>query len=114
MPDIAEIKGLKLLIVVVNRGDGKKVEKILKKMGTGDCFICLGYGTVPEEIMELLGGTFYKKDVVFCVVNAEDRDVFFEVLERKMKLGQSGKGIAVSIPLTGVDSSETLYELLNV
>ena len=45
-----ELKGLRMIITFVDRGQGEKVTKLYEKLGAANHQIFLGYGTASSEI----------------------------------------------------------------
>lgn len=60
-----------LLLSVVERGKGKKLMARLKNKNIPLHFQCVGFGTAPTEMMDILGLGSNDKDIVFSVAAEE-------------------------------------------
>src|SRR5690606_34629315 len=93
---------IKLLVTIVDRGQGNKVVKLNEKEHVHVQFVFLGHGTASSEILDYLGLGETEKDVVVGLVpEAKITDVL-TTLRDKMQLNVPGKGIAFTMPLSGI------------
>ena len=107
-----EVKGLSLIVTIVDRKVGKKVKKIFKKEGCNYHLSFVGKGTAPKEIFEYLGVGIIEKDVIFSVIDLELKDKVMEALKKKLHFDKPGKGVACSIPINAIDSAQALDRVL--
>lgn len=107
-----DVKGLSLIVTIVDRKIGKKVKKIFKKFGCNYHLTFVGKGTAPKEIFDYLGVGVIEKDVVLSVVDSELKNKLLEALKIKLHFDKPGKGVACSIPINGIDSAAALNRVL--
>lgn len=109
LPSIEEVhkSGLQLLVVIVNRNDGSKITKFLKDRHFYLQFTCMAEGTRGSEIMDLLGLGSTDKTVVLCATSGLRTKTALEAVSEKLNLRKPGKGIAFTIPLSGVGLPDT-------
>ena len=95
------IKKLKLLITVVDRQKGEFYLDVISQFDV-NCQMALGgLGTAASELVELLGLEPHKA-VILSVVREDRVDEIMNTLEDKFATIRNGKGIAFTIPLSGV------------
>ena len=95
------IKKLKLLITVVDRQKGEFYLDVISQFDV-NCQMALGgLGTATSELVELLGLEPHKA-VILSVVREDRVDEIMNALEDKFATIRNGKGIAFTIPLSGV------------
>lgn len=94
--------GLRMLVVIVSRGDGEKAIKFLRKHHFHFQFACLAQGTSGSEIMDMLGLGTSDKTVLICVAPERRVSAILLELSDALKLSKPGKGIAFTIPLDGI------------
>lgn len=104
-------KPIKLLISIVNRGKGEKIEELLGTKGIKYHLICLGYGTADSDILDYLGLGEIDKDIVLSVMVAHKVPEALDILSDKLHFSIPGNGIAFSIPINSVDGLSTLKNL---
>jgi nitrogen regulatory protein PII len=101
-------KKIKLLITIVDRGNGEKIAELLRENNVIYNMILLGNGTAKSEILDYLGLGRTEKDIVLSVVNDEDIDNILKNFNEKMNMSEPGNGVAFTIPISSVDSSMAL------
>ncbi len=99
----ADVKPLKLAVIITDRGKGNKTIQLLNDNGFTMHTANLGRGTAPDEFAAALS-LGEKEKIILSVVADEDRiqdllSLFREKLVR-------GAGIAFSIPLSSVSNME--------
>ena len=95
------IKKLKLLITVVDRQKGEFYLDVISQFDV-NCQMALGgLGTAASELVELLGLEPHKA-VILSVVREDRVEEIMNTLEDKFATIRNGKGIAFTIPLSGV------------
>lgn len=102
MARIREVKPLKLMITIVDRGKGKKLISYYKSHNINYTILCFGKGTASSEMLDYLGLDESVKDVFISTVYAEDVPKIFAQLKEEMELHKAGKGIAFTIPLDSI------------
>ena len=101
-PFKTDLKKLKLLITVVNR---KKTEFYLDYLTGFEVNFqtaVAGQGTATSDTMYLLGLADSDKSVIFSILREDRAEEAMQGLEEKFQTLRGGKGIAFTVPLTGV------------
>jgi len=94
----------KLMITIVDRGKAEKVAQICNEHHIHFHFVSLGHGTASSDILDYLGIGETGKEIVFSVVPEYKVPFLFNDLSEKMKLKYPGKGIAFTLPISGISS----------
>ena len=95
---------LRLMIFIMREEDEKKLEAMLDSMYVPIWYQCRGRGTAPSEIMDIfgLGGTLRLLTVgLLPKTNANE---LLKKMGEKFSFHQKGKGIALTIPITGLQT----------
>ena len=101
-PFKTDLKKLKLLVTVVNR---KKTEFYLDYLTGFEVNFqtaVTGQGTATSDTMYLLGLADSDKSVIFSILREDRAEEAMQGLEEKFQTLRGGKGIAFTVPLTGV------------
>lgn len=93
---------LKLLITVVNRGKTESFMDLIQSFGANMQFCTTAHGTATSDILSLMGIEDNQKRVIFSVIREDMAQKALSVLEEKFATLKNGKGIAMTVPLTGV------------
>ena len=107
-----DIRKLKLLVTIVPR---RKAEFYTDFIGGFECnlqTVLLGQGTAHSDTLHLLGLEDSDKGVILSVIQEEKAENIFRALDEKFQTVKKGKGIAFTIPLSGV-IGVTLYRFLS-
>jgi len=108
-----EIKGLRMVITIVDRGEGSKVCKLFEMLGAHNHQTVLGYGTAPQDIYQYLGFGTIEKDIVISVVEETVASFMLRVLEVEMNFASPGHGVACSIPIQSIGGKRALEAVLS-
>lgn len=108
------LKGLRLIITIVDRKKGKDVIKLYEKLGCTSHNTFLGNGTAPKEIFDFLGFGVIEKDVVLSIADEVIVPFMFSSLEDELEFNEPGKGIACSIPIAAVGGKRALDAILGL
>ena len=95
------IKKLKLLITVVDRQKGEFYLDVISQFDVNCQMAMGGLGTATSDLVELLGLEPHKA-VILSVVREDRVEEIMNTLEDKFATIRNGKGIAFTIPLSGV------------
>jgi hypothetical protein len=95
------IKKLKLLITVVDRQKGEFYLDVISQFDVNCQMAMGGLGTATSDLVELLGLEPHKA-VILSVVREDRVEEILNTLEDKFATIRNGKGIAFTIPLSGV------------
>jgi len=103
---------LSWLITIVDRDKGNIVAEVYNQQHIGVQLIALGKGTAESEILDYLGLDQLEKDLVLSLVPSTDAGHILSHLNETLHLSKPGRGIAFSIPLSGlsVGMSQRLEE----
>ena len=107
-----DIRKLKLLITVVPR---RKTEFYIDFLGGFEVnlqTVLLGQGTAKSDTLHMLGLEDSDKSVLFSVIREDRAEEILHALDDKFHTVRKGKGIAFTIPLSGV-IGVTLYRFLS-
>lgn len=102
MIDSEKLPVLKLVVVIVDWDGVDKLTDVLSELHIRLNFLCVGEGTANSEIADILGLGSAQKGVLLCVQPDFKLPIVMRTLSKRLKLNQQGKGIAFSVPLSGV------------
>ena len=88
------LKGLRLIITIVDRKKGKDVIKLYEKLGCTSHNTFLGNGTAPKEIFDFLVKSKTTKDIA-KILNISEKTVRNHISNAIQKLGVKGRSQAV-------------------
>lgn len=107
-----DIRKLKLLITIVPR---RKTEFYIDFLGGFEVnlqTVLLGQGTAKSDTLHMLGLEDSDKGVLLSVIREDKAEEILHALDDKFHTVRKGKGIAFTIPLSGV-IGVTLYRFLS-
>lgn len=107
-----ELRSLKLLITIVDRGKGEKVAEICRKHRARMNMIFLGKGTANSEILNYLSLGETLKDIIITVLPTVYMDKLLEDIIEGMKLHKPGNGIAFTVPISSIGGTKTFKTLV--
>ena len=90
-----------LLISIVERGSGNKLNKLYRENQVFVNLRCEGAGTATSEIMDILGLGSSEKDILISTAAAS---ALLDRLDDELRGAVPGRGIAFSLPLTAVNN----------
>ena len=88
-----------LFSVIVDFGVGSKMVKEAKKLGASGGTLFLGKGTVSSHLLDILGLTEIKKEILMIIVDKSLENKLYEGMNKKFSLDKPHQGIAFSMPL---------------
>lgn len=100
------------MVVIVDRGLGEEVAKVLRENGVTFNLISPAYVAAGSKIMDYLGLTSLERDIILSIVSEQ---ISHEVLSKilyKFDLDEPGSGIAFTIPVSGVSGPLALRYML--
>ena len=106
------LKRLKLLFTVVDRVKGEFYLDVISQFEVNSQFVLPGLGTATSELVDLLGLN-HQKAVIVSIVTEDQVAPIIACLEGKFKTIKNGKGIAFTVPLSGVIGVNTYQFLSN-
>ncbi len=103
---------LKLLITVVPRRKTEYFMDLIQAFDVNMQFCCTANGTATSDIMALMGLEDSEKRVIFSVVREDMAPRVLLALEEKFATIKNAKGIAMTVPLTGM-IGVAIYQFLS-
>lgn len=107
-----ELKPLKMMIAIVDRGYAKKTTAYLDSLNIKRQVVSLGVGTAPTEMQALLGVGETEKAIILFGITADRVEEVFDGLKNDLGFG-SGAGIAFTIPLSSIVNYDAIEYFLN-
>jgi len=92
--------GFSLICCVVNHGAASKTLKVAKNYGVKGGTISLGYGTVHNRLLGLLGLDEVQKEIITMIIERELAADAIRGISKDMEFNKPHHGIAFSIPVT--------------
>ena len=110
MPQDVNFSAPRIFLFITRAEDEKKLDGILDWLNVPICYQCRGQGTAPSELLDIfgLGGT--TRVLTAGILPKFVIKVLFEKVDEQFSFRQKGKGIAFTIPVTGLQG--TLFQLL--
>lgn len=96
---------LRLLLVIGDADTAQNVSQLLKRAHVPLQYQCRGQGTASSEILSLCGLGETAKALTAAIVRREEVKPLLKDLGRALCLRNRGTGIAVSIPINGMQAS---------
>ncbi len=93
---------LELIITTVNRSKAEYYTDLMQSFGINVQLVAPGHGTADARMLAMFGLTDTEKAVIFGIVRADAIDDVMYALDEKFRTIKNGKGIAYTVPLTGV------------
>ncbi|MBQ4064579.1 MAG: hypothetical protein IJD10_00615 [Clostridia bacterium] len=103
---------LKLLITIVNRHKADLYLGLIQGFGVNMQLSMAASGTASTEMLRMLGLTDSDKAVIFSVICEDRADGALKYLEEKFRTIKNGKGLAFTVPMTGV-VGVAIYQFLS-
>ncbi|NLZ35726.1 MAG: P-II family nitrogen regulator [Clostridiales bacterium] len=91
-----------LICFIVNFGLGSKILKKAKQYNVSGGTILLGKGTVNSKILDYLGLSDVRKEIVLMAADKEIAEVALEKLNKDFKLEKPNHGIAFTTSICGI------------
>ena len=105
MTNSDDIKHLELICAIVNFGLGSKVIKQARKFGIKGGTVCLGKGTSASHLLEVLGISDVRKEIVLLIGNKECAYNAMNELDKKFNFHKPNHGIAFSTSVANLIGS---------
>ena len=99
---------IELICVVVNFGVGSKVIKFAKSCGVSGGTISLGKGTVNSRIMDFIGLSDMRKEVVYLAAERETAEKAIKQLNDEFAFKKPGHGIAFTTSICSIMGTRTI------
>lgn len=104
---------LKLLITIVPRSKGEFYTDFLQSFEVNLQYAATGNGTADSDLLHLMGLEDSEKRVIFSLVRDDRADEALAALDEKFKTIRKGKGIALTVPLSGMIGTSVYQFLCN-
>jgi len=101
-PFSSDLKKLKLLVTIVNRNKAEFYMDFLTGFDVTLQTAVAGQGTATSDTLYLLGLADSDKSVIFSVLREDRAEEALQGLDEKFHTLRNGKGIAFTVPMTGV------------
>ena len=102
---------LKLLVTVVPRSKTEYFMDLIQSFDVNMQFCSTAHGTATSDIRALMGLEDSEKRVIFSVVREDKAPQILKTLEEKFTTIKNAKGIAMTVPMTGM-IGVALYQFL--
>ena len=109
MPRKKEVEGLEMIMTIVPKGKGSHFIKLYDKIDVSCQASLFGMGTADSMMLGLFGLADIEKDVVITLIKKSNIEKVFSILDNELDV--YGRGIAFSVPLSGV-VGRTVYAFL--
>ena len=93
---------LKLLITIVNREKADFYMDLIQSFDVNMQFRASARGTASTDILHMMGLEDSEKSVIFSIIREDKAPEALRVLEEKFNTIKRGKGIAYTVPLSGM------------
>lgn len=97
-------KGIKLVITIVERRQGKKIAELFSKNGVEWHYQSTGMGTASSELLDVLGFGTSERDVLFSMAEENVVRKMMYNLNNDLREYVQAKGIIFLVSLTGMSS----------
>lgn len=102
---------LYMMTTIVDRKIASSYAKLYQENQLNVMFLSLGYGTVSNETMDLLGLESKEKTVVTAIIEEDKWLTVKKQLEKVLKIDAPGGGIAFTVPLSSIGGRKALQFL---
>ena len=100
-----------MVITITHEEDQKKLEEVFDSMDVPVCFQFRGKGTAPSEMMDIFGLRGTTRLLTGVFLPKSQVKPLFEMMNWQLSFRHRGGGIAITVPITGMQSS--VLQLLN-
>ena len=105
-----ESESLEMIMTIIPKGKGAYFLKMYDRIDCSCQTSMPGLGTADSMMLGLFGLADLEKDVIFTLIKKSDIEKVFSVLDNELEMN---KGIAFSIPLSGVVGKSVYMFLTN-
>lgn len=103
---------LYMMTTIVDRNIASEYAKLYQENNLNVMFLSLGYGTVTNDMMDMLGLESKEKTVVIAIVEEEKWLTVKKQLEKVLKIDAPGGGVAFTVPLSSIGGRKALQFLI--
>lgn len=94
----------RMFLSVTRDEDARKLEELLEELHIPCFYQCRGKGTAPSELLDIFGLSGTTRAITVGFLPKERVSALFEAMAGRLSYRQRGGGIALSIPITGIQS----------
>ena len=102
---------LRALFIIITKGKGAGILKVLAAQGVNDCSVALGVGTAQSTMLDFFGLDGPEKEIIFSPVATQKTGEILAALSENSKLKKAGYGIAFTIPISSMGGKRALQFL---
>lgn len=103
---------LYMMTAIVDRKIASEYAKLYQENNLNVMFLSLGYGTVTNDMMDMLGLESKEKTVVIAIVEEDKWITVKRQLEKVLKIDAPGGGVAFIVPLSSIGGRKALQFLI--
>ncbi len=103
---------LYMMTTIVDRKIASEYAKLYQENNLNVMFLSLGYGTVTNDMMDMLGLESKEKTVVIAIVEEDKWITVKRQLEKVLKIDAPGGGVAFIVPLSSIGGRKALQFLI--
>ncbi len=104
MSKIAEENRTKLLVAIINREDDEKLTSIINESAVALHYSGLGHGTAKSSYMNYFGFNEIEKKITMSLIPGRNEHHILSEIGHGLKLYLVGRGIAFTLPLSGISN----------
>ncbi len=101
----------RMLVFITRVEDEKKLEEVFDSMHIPICYQCRGKGTAPSEMLDIFGLSGTLRLITVGLLPRFMTKELFEKAEKQLSFRRRGGGIAITIPITGLQ--HPMFQMLN-
>ena len=101
----------RIVLFITREEDGHRLEAALDEEKLPICYQCRGKGTAPSEMLDIFGLSGTTRLITGVLLPRWMVPELLDTAERRLSLRQRGGGIALSIPIVGMQNP--IYQMLN-
>ncbi|MBO5425860.1 MAG: P-II family nitrogen regulator [Lachnospiraceae bacterium] len=103
---------LYMMTTIVDRKIASEYAKLYQENNLNVMFLSLGYGTVTNDMMDMLGLESKEKTVVIAIIEEDKWITVKRQLEKVLKIDAPGGGVAFIVPLSSIGGRKALQFLI--
>lgn len=100
--DRKDLKKLSLFVTIVSQGQAGPIIKIFQDAHSSAQFVQMGTGTAGKQVMDILGITDNRKEVVLCLVKKDSIPAIKVEIEAFFAASRKNRGVGFSIPMASI------------
>lgn len=106
------VKKIKLLVTVVNKNKAEFYTDFLQSFEVNMQMVMRAHGTAGSEMLHYMGLEESEKTVIFSLIREDRAAAALAALDEKFHTIRGGKGIAYTVPISGVIGA-AIYQFLS-